>query len=165
MSDSEKAFEQITAFQKIWTETFANMMQTAVLPSQPFPTPEMGRQMRGTVFDAMGKSWDEFMRSPQFLQTMKQGMDHVIKFRKMSNEVIAKVRTELQEPTRDDVEAVAFAVRGIEKRTEAIANELAEIKSAILRQTNQRSAQPLKARTHPRIRSTRGAAVRRRATT
>lgn len=158
MNDAEKAADQISAFQKIWTDTFAKLMQSAILPGQPFPPPEMARHMRGAVFDALTQSWDEFMRSPQFLQTMKQWMDQAIKFRKMSNDFMSKVRTELQAPTRDDVEAVAFAVRGIEKRMEALSNELSEIKSAVSGQKKPRSPQTSKSRRNGRTRPARRAA-------
>lgn len=131
MSDCERTADQFNAFQKIWTETFAKLMQSAVLPGQQFVAPEMARQMRGTVFNALGQSWDQFMRSPQFTEAMKQGMDQAINFRKMSNDFMSKVWSELQAPTRDDVEAVAFAVRGIEKRLASLADQVAEIKSAV----------------------------------
>ena len=56
------------------------------------------------------------MRSPEFLESMKQWMDTAINFRKMSNDFMAKVRNEIQAPSRDDIDTVMLTVRHMEKR-------------------------------------------------
>jgi hypothetical protein len=74
------------------------------------------RQMRSGIFQALGQSWEQFLRSPQFMEGMKQHMDNAIAFRKMSGEFFSKIRHETQSTSRDDIDAVMLAVRHMETR-------------------------------------------------
>ncbi len=56
------------------------------------------------------------MRSPQFLESMKQWMDNAVTFRKMTSDFMAKVRNEMQSPSRDDIDTVMLTVRHMETR-------------------------------------------------
>lgn len=117
MSDTfEKTAEQAAAFQKIWMESMSKVMQTAFTFGSDSPPPDVLKQIRSGIFQALGQSWEEFMRSPQFLESMKQWMDNAINFRKMSNDFMAKIRNEMQAPSRDDIDTVMLTVRHIEKR-------------------------------------------------
>ena len=66
------------------------------------------------------------MRSPQFVEGMKQWMDSAINFRKMSNDFMAKVRNELQAPSREDMDSIMLSVRHMEKRLLDRINTLSE---------------------------------------
>ncbi len=118
MSDEsfQKTAEQAAAFQKIWMESASKIVQAAFTFTPEAPPPEILRQVRGGIFQALAQSWDEYMRSPQFLEGMKQWMDGAIAFRKMTNEFMAKVRNEAQSPSRDDIDNVMLSVRHMEKR-------------------------------------------------
>jgi len=108
--------EQWAAFQQIWGETFSKLMQLGFTFSPESAPPEFMRQMRGGIFQALGKSWEQFLRSPQFMEGMKQHMDNAIAFRKMSSDFFSKVRHETQSTSRDDIDAVMLAVRHMETR-------------------------------------------------
>ena len=69
---TDKTAEQWAAFQKIWTDTFTRMMQLGFTFSPESAPPEFLRQIRSGIFQALTQSWDEFLRSPQFLEGMKQ---------------------------------------------------------------------------------------------
>jgi hypothetical protein len=56
------------------------------------------------------------MRSPQFLEGMKQWMENAIVFRKMSNDFLARVRNDMQAPSRGDIDSIMLTVRHMEKR-------------------------------------------------
>ena len=117
MSDENDQFtDQVAGFQKIWMDTFSRMAQTAFSFSPDAAPPEMIRQMRSGIFQALAQSWDEYLRSPQFLEGMKQWMDNAILFRKMSNDFFTKARHETQDVAREDVDSVMLAVRHMEKR-------------------------------------------------
>ena len=104
------------SFPKIWMETLSKMMQAACTFTPNSPPPEVLRQIRSGIFQALGESWESFMRSPQFLEAMKQWMEQAVTFRKMSNEFLGKARHEMQAPSRDDIDTVMLAVRHMEKR-------------------------------------------------
>src|SRR5437762_7427964 len=114
--NTEQITEQMSKFQKIWMETFSRMAQSAFTFSPDSAPPEMIRQMRSGIFQALAQSWDEYLRSPQFLEGMKQWMDNAILFRKMSNDFFTKARHETQDIAREDVDSVMLAVRHMEKR-------------------------------------------------
>jgi len=126
-----KTAEQMAAFQKIWTESMTQMMQTAFSMAPNSAPPEVLRQIRSGLFLALAQSWDEFMRSPQFLEAMRQWMDTAVNFRKMSNDFMARVRNELQAPSREDIDAVMLNVRHMEKRlldqVEELSNQINEL--------------------------------------
>jgi len=117
MSDnSEKTEEQAAAFQKNWMESMSNLMQTAFAFGPDSAPPEVLRQIRSGIFQALAASWEEFMRSPQFLQGMKQWMENAVTFRKMTNDFMAKARNEMQAPSREDIDTIMLTVRHLENR-------------------------------------------------
>jgi hypothetical protein len=136
MSDNfEKSAEQAAAFQKIWMESMSKVMQSAFTFGNNSPPPEVLKQIRSGIFQALAQSWEEFMRSPQFLESMKQWMDTAINFRKMSNDFMAKVRNDIQAPSRDDIDTVMLTVRHMEKRlldrVEDLAARIAQLDSRL----------------------------------
>jgi hypothetical protein len=137
MSDNfEKTAEQAAAFQKIWMESMSKIMQTAFTFGSDSPPPDVLKQIRGGIFQALAQSWEEFMRSPQFTESMKQWMDAAINFRKMSNDFMAKVRNEMQAPSRDDIDTVMLTVRHMEKRLLDRIDDLANQISALNNRSN-----------------------------
>src|SRR5258708_24208613 len=130
----EKAAQEAAAFQKLCMETMSNAMQAAFKFTPNSPPPEVLRQIRSGIFQALADSWDEFMRSPQFVEGMKQWMESAINFRKLSNDFMSKVRNEMQAPSRDDVDTLMVNINHIEKR---LLDRLDEL-SAQVRQLNQR---------------------------
>jgi hypothetical protein len=139
MNDNiEKSAEEAAAFQKIWLETMSRMLQGAFTFAPNSPPPEVMRQIRGSILQALAGSWDEFMRSPQFLDGMRQWMEQAVTFRKMSNDFMAKVRTEMQEPSRGDIDSIMLTVRHIEKR---LLDRMEDL-SAQVNELNQRLAGP-----------------------
>jgi len=136
MSDNfEKTAEQAAAFQKIWMDSMSKIMQTAFTFGNNSPPPDVLKQIRAGIFQALAQSWEEFMRSPQFLESMKQWMDTAINFRKMTNDFMAKVRNEIQAPSREDIDTVMLTVRHMEKRLldriEDLAGEVAQLNSRL----------------------------------
>lgn len=118
--------EQWAAFQKIWGETFGKLMQLGFTFSPESAPPDFMRQMRSGIFQALGQSWEHFLRSPQFMEGMKQHMDNAIAFRKMSGDFFSKLRHETQSTSRDDIDAVMLAVRHMETRILDRVEELAK---------------------------------------
>ena len=123
--------EQWAAFQKIWGETFSKLMQLGFTCSPESAPPEFIRQMRTGIFEALGQSWEHFLRSPQFMEGMKQWMDNAMAFRKMSSDFFTKVRHETQSTSRDDIDSIMLAVRHMETRildrVEELASQIDEV--------------------------------------
>jgi hypothetical protein len=126
---------QTAAFQKIWLESVSKMTQTLFTFGPESIPPEIARQLRSGIFQALAKSWDEFLRSPQFLEGMKQWMDNAVTFRKMSNDFMATVRNEMQATSKDDINTIMLTVRHMEQRIldsmEALSQEVADLKERV----------------------------------
>lgn len=153
MNDSfSKASQEAAAFQKIWLETISKTMLAAFnLPPETAP-PEMLRQIRSGVFQNLGESWNEFMRSPQFLEGMQQWMENAIAFRKFSNDFLGRLRNELQAPSRTDIDTIMLSVRHIEKR---LLDRLDELSAQINAHSNGAGATPRSGNPAKRKRSSR----------
>jgi len=130
-SNNQNYSEQAAAFQKIWTDSMSKMAQAAFTFTPDSAPDETIRQIRSGIFQALGRSWEEFMRSPQFLDGMKQWMDNAINYRKMTNDFLAKARQEMQQPSRDDLDSVLLAVRHLETRILDRVEELADSVDAL----------------------------------
>jgi hypothetical protein len=138
----EKATQQAAAFQKMWAESAAKIMQTAFTMGSDSAPPEILRQIRSGIFKALANSWEQFMRSPQFLEGMKQWIEQAINLRKVTNDFLAKARNELQAPSSDDVKTIMLSIRHVEKRLldriDDLAAQLRKKNVARGRKTNQR---------------------------
>jgi len=114
--DFAKTAEQAAAFQKLWVDSASKIVQAAFTITPNSPPPEIMRQIRAGIFSALASSWEEFMRSPQFLESMKQWMENAITFRKMTTDFMARVRNEMQAPSREDIDTIMLNIRHLEKR-------------------------------------------------
>jgi hypothetical protein len=131
----EKQAEEAAAFQKIWMESMSKVMQAAFTYTPNSPPPEILRQMRSGIFQALAESWEQFMRSPQFLEGMRQWMENAIAFRRLSNEFMGRIRNETQGPSRADMDTIMLTVRHMEKRlldrVEEMSAEVRELKESL----------------------------------
>jgi hypothetical protein len=123
---SENFTEQTAAFQKIWMESMSKLMHAAFTFTPNSAPPELLREIRNGILQALAESWNEFLRSPQFQEGMKQWMDNAVAFRRQSNDFMAKVRKEMQAPSREDIDTVMLTVRHMEKRILDRVEELAD---------------------------------------
>ena len=114
--NTENLTDQMGAFQKIWMDAFSRMAQSAFSFTPDSAPPEMLRQMRSGFFQALAQSWNEYLRSPQFMEGMRQCMDNAILFRKMTDDLLSRARHDTQGLAREDIDSVMLAVRHMETR-------------------------------------------------
>lgn len=130
MSDSstnrDPDSEPWAAFQKMWTETCTRMMQAGFSHGPETAPPEFLRHIRAGIFQALSQSWDEFLRSPQFMEGTKQWMEQALAFRKMTNDFLTKARHETQTTAREDIDTVMLAMRHMETRILDRVDEMAD---------------------------------------
>ena len=159
--ESQEFTERGAAFQKIWLQSMSKLMQAACTFSPNSAPPELMREIRNGVLQALAESWNEFLRSPQFQENMKQWMDNAIAFRKMSNDFMSRVRKEMQAPSRDDVDAILLTVRHMETRIldriETLSKEVETLKqkSAVAKSPENKPAAPKVPRKSARARKAR----------
>lgn len=108
--------EQAARYTQAWAD-FASKMTAAgmaIRPDQP-PT-DVGRQMRDAMLQAMAGYCDQFMRSPEFLEMMKQSMDASMALRQQFNQFLTKSYHAAQGVAQQDIGALLQAVHHMENR-------------------------------------------------
>jgi hypothetical protein len=117
MSDNmNKAFDQVAAFQKLWTESFANMtgVWSQFSPGSP-PLEEM-REMRGGMLKVLAETWDEYMRTPLFMEMMKASLNGALDLKRMARDGMNRVHEQFENPSKEDIDGVLLAIRHAERR-------------------------------------------------
>jgi hypothetical protein len=117
MSDKmNNGFEQVTVFQKLWTDSFAKMADvwSRYSPASP-PFDEM-RKMRGGMLQVLAETWDEYMRTPQFMEMMKASLNSALDLKRIAREGMNRVHGQFENPSKQDIDGVLFAIRHVERR-------------------------------------------------
>jgi hypothetical protein len=114
--DMNKGFDQVAAFQKLWTDSFANMTSiwSQFSPSSP-PSDEM-RKMRGGMLKVLAETWDEYMRTPQFMEMMKASLNGALDLKRMARDGMNRVHEQFENPSKNDIDDVLLAIRHVERR-------------------------------------------------
>jgi hypothetical protein len=138
MSESsfDKAAQEAAAFQKMYLESISKTLQAAFKFTPESAPPQVLQQIRAGILQALAESWEQFMRSDQFLEGMRQWMDNAVSFRSLTNEFLGRLRNEGQAPSRSDIDTVLLAVRHMEKR---LLDRLEELSTQLTRSDDQRA--------------------------
>jgi uncharacterized protein YukE len=112
----DQTFNQATRLMELWGE-MATRMAMAPLAADPHsPPPEAARRVRASIFKTMTQAADEYMRSPEFLGMMKQSFEAGLQMREQSNDLLTRLRHELQGVARKDIDSLLQAVHQAESR-------------------------------------------------
>lgn len=128
---TSKLYDQAAEFTKLWCE-LVSKVTTAGLSLSPNGSPaEAVRQARDAAFKGVEETLIEYMRSPQFLESMKQGLDATTTARKTFNDFLTRTHHELQIPAKEDIDIIIERLRDLEekmaRRMDALATRLDEI--------------------------------------
>jgi hypothetical protein len=117
MSDNmNKGFDQVAAFQKLWTDSFANMTDVWSQFSPGSPPSDEIRKMRGGMLKVLAETWDEYMRTPQFMEMMKASMNGALDLKRMARDGMNRVHEQFETPSKEDIDGVLLAIRHVEGR-------------------------------------------------
>jgi hypothetical protein len=117
MSDNmDKAFDQAAAFQRLWMDSLVNMANvwSQFSPGSP-PSDEM-RKMRSGMLKVLGETWDDYMRTPQFMEMMKASLNGALDLKRMARDGINRVHEQFENPSKEDIDGVLMAIRHVERR-------------------------------------------------
>lgn len=130
-----KTFEQAAAFQKLWTDSIAGMTG-AFSQFSPGSSPvEETRKLRANMLKTMTETWEEFTRTPQFMEMIKTSFNGMFDLKGASREGMEKLHEQLGIPSKDDLDGVLLSIRHVERRLldrmDAVDERLAEISERI----------------------------------
>ena len=117
MSDNmDKAVDQAAVYQKLWTDSLANMagVWSEFSPGSP-PAGEM-RKMRGGMLKVLGETWDDYMRTPQFMEMMKASLNGALDLKRMARDGMNRAHEQFETPSKEDLDGVLMAIRHVERR-------------------------------------------------
>jgi len=130
-----KAFDQATAFQKVWMDSFAKMAGTWAEFSPESPAPDELRKMRGNMLKVLAETWDDYMRTPQFMELMKASINGALDLKGMARDGLNWVHGQLEVPNKEDLDGVLLALRHVERRLldriEGVDDRLAGLEAAL----------------------------------
>jgi hypothetical protein len=109
-------FEQAQQLGNLWMEMATKMMSAGISTDPETPPPEAARRLRDASLDVMGQQADKYMRTPQFLEMIKQSLDGQIAFRKQLNEFFTQAHHGVQGVAKQDVEDLLLSIRHMETR-------------------------------------------------
>jgi hypothetical protein len=108
--------EQAQQLTTMWLD-FATRMTAAGLSFQSDQSPpDAARHVRDVTLDAFGRETDKYMRSPQFLQAIKQTLDTSIAARKQLNTFLTQAHHSVQGVSKQDLDALSLSVRQLQTR-------------------------------------------------
>ena len=136
-----------------FTAFFSEMMKNAPVPGaggMPTADPDRwNRQLQRVFLDAMASYCDDFMRSPQFLDAMKQSMDHALTFRKQVDQFLTEAQRSVQSPALADVDDLCALIGAVEQR---LMDRIERLESRLQNGTAGRSPKPTP-KTRPTVKS------------
>jgi len=80
------------------------------------PPPDEMRKARNGMLKALAGAWDEFMRTPQFMEMMKVSLNGALDLRRMARDGMNKIHEGFETPTKEDLDSILLAIRHIERR-------------------------------------------------
>jgi len=114
--DINKGLDQVVAFQKLWTDSFANLASVWSQFSPASPPPDEMRKMRGGMLKVLAETWDEYMRTPQFMEMMKGSLNGALDLKRMARDGMNRVHEQFETPSKEDIDGVLLAIRHVERR-------------------------------------------------
>ena len=112
----ENTFKQATAFQKMWMESMSGMARVWSEYSPQNPPPDELKKVRQGVLRAISQSWEDYMRSPEFLHSMRETMNNSIQWQKWTKENSRKFHQATGGASKDDMQGVMVAIQHVERR-------------------------------------------------
>ena len=109
--DMDKITNDAAAFSKMWMDFTSRVMTAGMSLNPATPPTENAEQARRSVLSAVSDYFEEVMRSPQFLEMMKQSMDNSMAVRQKMNEFLTAVRHDSQAPAREDIDTLMVTIR------------------------------------------------------
>lgn len=126
-------YDQVQRFGQLWVDFLSRAAAAgagaassgAVLGASPA---EASRQVRTAVLDSITQQTDQFLRSPQFLEAMKQAMTAGLKAQKQYQDFLTALRHQTQGLAVQDVDALMVLMRMLESR---VLDRLEEVHAGI----------------------------------
>lgn len=128
----KETFEQAAAMQKTWLDSIAGVANAWSQYSPENPPPDELKKMRKAILDVISASWEDFMRTPQFMEIMRDTLNNSMTWQSYAKDSVNRMHDVTQTASKKDVDSLLLAIRHIEKRlldrVEGLQDDLADLK-------------------------------------
>jgi hypothetical protein len=100
----------------LWTDFMTKLMAASTAFTPTATPPEAAREIRSASLRAWTEFWERMMRTPEFLQSMRQSLAANIELRKQFSDLMGQVQHEFQGVSRQDMDQLMRALRRVEHR-------------------------------------------------
>ena len=116
------------SFTQFWNDFMSRMASAGMMPTGQAGNDAI-KQMQRIYLDAMAKYADEYMRSPQFLDMMKQTMDASMAWKRQVDQWLSGALKAAAMPTAEDAADAVARLHSMEKR---LTERLSEIEERLI---------------------------------
>ena len=113
-------------FNRMWSSFATDMAKAGLAFDASQPQPDAARAMRDTMLATMNQHAQSFLRSPEFLEGMRESLDKSMAARKQLNDFLAQAQHEFQSASREDTDQVMQAIASLESRITSGMDRLGE---------------------------------------
>ncbi len=112
----KKSFERATALQNLWVDSMTGIARSWSEYSPTKPPPEEMKKARQRMLGAISKSWEDFMRTPEFMEMMRESMKGSSVWGAEAKSGAARMHEAMGTAAKQDIDGVLLAIRHVEKR-------------------------------------------------
>ena len=109
---------------KAWSDLATKLVAAGGSVPAAVPSPEVGRQVRTNYLAAWSEFFDQWMRSPEFLEGMRLSRDAGVEVRKQQNEFFNRLQNAVQAVSRQDFDQLIKRVRDLQDRIDHDTQEI-----------------------------------------
>jgi hypothetical protein len=150
---SEQQTSSHDPFTQFWTD-LASRMGMAAQPAPPAAGDAM-KQMQRVFLDALAKYCDDFMRSPVFLEMMRQHMTNALSFQQQVNQFLTHAQRSAQPGAAAESADLVEMVRGLRDQVERLERKVSAAGGSAKRRTASTASRTLKSASSSKSRKSR----------
>jgi hypothetical protein len=68
------------------------------------------------MLKVLAETWDEYMRTPQFMEMMKASLNGALDLKRMARDGMNRVHEQFETPSKEDIDGLLLAIRHVEGR-------------------------------------------------
>lgn len=131
----EMPFPDYQQLMRTWLDIASKMASAGATGASESIPSDGTKQMRDMYFQTLSQYTDQYMRSPQFLEMMKQSTDTAVALRQQTNDFLAQAHHAVGSLARPDVDSLLMAIRRCETRVldklDELSTRLNDLESAV----------------------------------
>ncbi len=112
----KETFRQASAFQNMWMDSMSGMAKVWSTYSPSNPPPEELKKVRNGMLKAMSNTWEEYMRTPEFLDFMRKTMNSTTQWQKFTKNGANRMQSAMGSSNKDDIQGIMEAIQHVERR-------------------------------------------------